>query len=199
VAIKIWISTYILQQLLYAHISILLMMLLILFPIIFPTNFLSSSKTVFATSFLGYTTKYSEFLKWVNADLHFTPPGTSIKTFTRGEDNKLEEYIVTVLKVIYRFIRCVRQMKSLRIIIWIFKQCLCYLLMGLLLYIWTRIGFTIWCIKWWTVMMRKLMCYRDMLQPMSFGIINPNAILVLVSSWYYQYIRNKDWGRIYWL
>lgn len=43
---------------------------------------------------LGYTLKYNKFLKWINDDLQFVPPGTAIKTFSKGEGTKREEFTV---------------------------------------------------------------------------------------------------------
>lgn len=43
---------------------------------------------------LGYTLKYNKFLKWINDDLQFMPPGIAIKTFSKGEGTKREEFVV---------------------------------------------------------------------------------------------------------
>lgn len=49
---------------------------------------------------IGYTLKYSKFLRWIEEDLKFHPPGTSIHKFSRGEGKELENYIVLFIPAI---------------------------------------------------------------------------------------------------
>lgn len=46
-------------------------------------------------SLLGYTLKYSKFLKWIGEDQQFAPPGSCVKVFAKHDNSGEELFHVT--------------------------------------------------------------------------------------------------------